>query len=203
MKVLAIVGSPRKKSNTDILVDKVIEGISSVTEVDSEKIYIVDKKINYCTGCGFHLRQADKVSGKMCSQDDDMIGIHREMIEADALIFGTPVHMRTLSAPMLNFLTRSIPLLKMKPIFDENGKIVSAEVNSLLKGKKVASVVSQGDPMAYSGALAIQVLAINFTDLMMKYVGDLLSTGNIKRGMAAEREDELKRAFELGVRIAS
>ena len=125
------------------------------------------------------------------------------MIKADALIFGTPVHMRTLSAPMLNFLTRSIPLLKMKPVFDKSGKILSADVKSLLKGKKAASVVSQGDPMAYSGALAIQVLAINFTDLMMTYVGDVLSTGNIKRGMVAERKDELKKAFALGVRMGS
>ncbi len=203
MNVLSIVGSPRKKSNTDILVDKVVEGIASVAHVNAEKIYIVDKKINFCTGCGFHLKQADKTEGKMCSQDDDMAEILPKMVNADALIFGTPVHMRTLSAPTLNFLTRSIPLLKMKPVFDENGKIVSADVNSLLKGKKAASVVSQGDPMAYSGALAIQVLAINITDLMMKYVGDVLSTGNIKRGMVAEREEELKKAFSLGVRIGS
>lgn len=201
MNVLAIVGSPRKNSNTDILVDKVIEGISSVTDVDSEKIYIIDKKINFCTGCGFHLKQADKTEGKMCSQDDDMAEILKKMAKADALIFGTPVHMRTLSAPMLNFLTRSIPLLKMKPVFDKDGKLVSAVVNSMLKGKKAASIVSQGDPMSYSGALAIQVLAINFHDLMMTYVGDVLSTGNIKRGMAAEREDELKKAFTLGVRM--
>ena len=40
VKIMAIMGSPRKGSNVDILIDKVIEGVKSKTEVDLEKINI-------------------------------------------------------------------------------------------------------------------------------------------------------------------
>ena len=40
MKIMAFVGSPRKGSNVDILVDKVIEGAQSKTAVEIEKIYL-------------------------------------------------------------------------------------------------------------------------------------------------------------------
>ncbi|MBI5376427.1 MAG: flavodoxin family protein [Candidatus Schekmanbacteria bacterium] len=203
MNAVAIVGSPRKGSNTDTLVDKILEGIASVTDLTAEKIYIIDKNINYCTGCGFHLKQADKDEGKRCSQDDDMAEILQKLIKADILVFGTPIHMRTLSAPMLNFLTRMIPLLRMKPILDDNGKIVSAEVKSMIAGKRTAVVTSQGDPMAFSGVMAIQALVTNLNDFRTTFVGDHMSLGNLKRGLVKERPDELQKAFNLGVRLAS
>ena len=196
MKLMAIVGSPRKGGNTDILVDKVIEGAKSKKEVDATKIYIVDKKINYCTGCGGHL------GGKKCTQKDDMDEILSEMQKCDAFVFGTPNHMRVASAPMVNFLTRMIPLLAMKPVFDENKNIIDAEVNSKVEGKRVGAVISQGDPMASSSALVLQILANNFADLRMKFVGDVLSVSNLKKGEVAGKREELSRAFALGVRLA-
>ncbi len=54
MKIMAIVGSPRKGSNTDILIDKVIEGAQSKADVDVEKLYLYDANIKYCNGCGAH-----------------------------------------------------------------------------------------------------------------------------------------------------
>ena len=196
MKLMAIVGSPRKGGNTDILVDKVIEGAKSKKEVDATKIYIVDKKINYCTGCGGHL------GGKKCTQKDDMDEILSEMEKCDALVFGTPNHVRVASAPMVNFLTRMIPLLVMKPVFDENKNIIDVEVNSKVAGKRVGAVISQGDPMASSSALVLQILANNFADLRMKFVGDVLSLNNLKRGEVAGKKEELDRAFALGARLA-
>jgi len=196
MKFMAIVGSPRKGGNTDILVDKVIEGAKSKKEVDATKIYIVDKKINYCTGCGGHL------GGKKCTQKDDMDEILSEMEKCDALVFGTPNHVRVASAPMVNFLTRMIPLLVMKPVFDENKNIIDVEVNSKVAGKRVGAVISQGDPMASSSALVLQILANNFADLRMKFVGDVLSLNNLKRGEVAGKKEELDRAFALGARLA-
>ncbi|MCK5255898.1 MAG: NAD(P)H-dependent oxidoreductase, partial [Deltaproteobacteria bacterium] len=42
MKIMAFVGSPRKGGNTDILIDKVIEGAKSKAEVEVEKIYLYE-----------------------------------------------------------------------------------------------------------------------------------------------------------------
>ena len=51
MKLMAIIGSPRRGGNTEVLVDKVIEGYVSKTPAMVEKIFVTEKKIGYCTGC--------------------------------------------------------------------------------------------------------------------------------------------------------
>jgi len=49
-KVLVLAGSPRKGGNSDRLCDEFIKGaLESGHEV--EKIYVCDKKINFCTAC--------------------------------------------------------------------------------------------------------------------------------------------------------
>ena len=46
MKILAINGSPRKGGNTDILLDKVLEGAGPA--VEREKIHLEDLDIQPC-----------------------------------------------------------------------------------------------------------------------------------------------------------
>ena len=42
MKIMAFVGSPRKNSNIDTLIDKVIEGAKSKIDAEVEKIYLYE-----------------------------------------------------------------------------------------------------------------------------------------------------------------
>ena len=100
MKVMAIMGSPRKGSNVDILIDEVIKGIISKTAVELDKISIYESDIKYCTGCGAH---SILQGSKDCPLGDDMDDIMERMQEADALIFGSPNHGRTISAGLTNF----------------------------------------------------------------------------------------------------
>ena len=51
-------------------------------------------------------------------------------------------------------------------------------------------------------ALVLQILANNFADLRMKFVGDVLSVSNLKKGEVAGKKEELNRAFALGARLA-
>jgi len=97
---MAIVGSPRKGSNVDILIDRVIEGAKSKTDVDVEKVYIYESDIKYCTGCGAH---SILQGAKDCPLEDDMADILKRMQKADVLIFGSPNHGRTISAGLTNF----------------------------------------------------------------------------------------------------
>lgn len=65
-QVLVLVGSPRKHGNTDRLADKFIRGAQ---EADHrvEKVYLKERKINKCLGCG-----ACQRNGGACVQKDDM-----------------------------------------------------------------------------------------------------------------------------------
>lgn len=101
-KVLIISSSPRKGGNSDVLCDKFLEGaVSAGNEV--EKIFLKDKKINYCIGCGF----CTKNDYTGCSQkDDDAMEIIDKMIEADVIVLGTPVYFYTMCAQLKTLIDR-------------------------------------------------------------------------------------------------
>ena len=105
MKLMAIIGSPRKGGNTELLVDQVAGGFRSKVDAKVEKFFVVDKKIEYCTGC-LTCVLPSQGTGK-CVIMDDMAEILERMKESDAFIFGTPNHMRTVTAPLLNFFARN------------------------------------------------------------------------------------------------
>jgi multimeric flavodoxin WrbA len=200
MKIMAFVGSPRKGSNTDLLIDKVIEGARSAAAVDVEKVYIYDADIKYCTGCGAH---SILQGSKDCPLKDDMAGILQRMQEADGFIFGTPNHSRTISAGLTNFFSRMMPLLKMHVERDAAGAIVHAEARPLIRDKKAVIVVSQGDNIASSSALVLMILDANLRDFHLRKVGEVFSTFNLKRAQVQEKPADLNAAFAAGVRLAN
>ena len=200
MKIMAIVGSPRKGSNTDILIDKVIEGAQSKTDVKVEKLYLYDANIKYCNGCGAH---SILQGSKDCPLPDDMEGILKRMQEADGFIFGSPNHGRTISAGMTNFFSRMMPLLKMHVERDAAGNIVHAEARPLIRGKKAVIVVSQGDNVASSSALVLMILEANLRDFHLRKVGEVFSMFNLNRAQVKDKPEDLNKAFAAGVRLAT
>jgi len=107
MNLLAIVGSPRKGKATDTLVDKAIEGVKSVSpETMFKKIHLADHDIKFCKNC---LVCRDSITDQPvspCTIRDDMDTIVEDLLQADALILGTPVHMGFATAIMMAFLER-------------------------------------------------------------------------------------------------
>jgi multimeric flavodoxin WrbA len=198
MKVMAFVGSPRKQGNTDILIDKVIEGVKSKAAAEIEKIYLYEANIKYCNGCGAHTVLG---GSKDCPLGDDMQGILDRMVEADGFIFGSPNHGRTITAGMTNFLSRMMPLLKMEVKRDDSGTIIDAQSKPLIRGKKAVMVVSQGDPWPTSSSLVLKILDDNIKDFQLKKVGEVFSMFNLKKGEVSKKQNDLDLAFAMGVRL--
>jgi multimeric flavodoxin WrbA len=99
-KVLILSSSPRKGGNSDLLCDQFKSGATeSGNEV--EKIFLRDKKINYCTGCGTCIDRKGK-----CSQKDDMTEVLNKMVEADVIVMSTPVYFYTMSGQMKTLIDR-------------------------------------------------------------------------------------------------
>jgi multimeric flavodoxin WrbA len=67
----------------------------------TEKVFLKDKSINYCTGCGTCFN-----TGK-CSQKDDMAEVLEKMISADVIVMATPVYFYTMCAQMKTFIDRT------------------------------------------------------------------------------------------------
>jgi multimeric flavodoxin WrbA len=197
-KIMAIIGSPRKGGNTEVLTDKMVEGCKSRGEVEVEKFFIIDKDIKYCNGCLTCVNPGEK----KCVIKDDMEGILERMEECDGFIFATPNHVRSVTAPMLNFLTRMLPLLEVKVERDSEGNIVGGGFNSRLEGKKAAMVISQGDPII-SSFLVFELLERNFIDYNLLRIGEVISIGNTGKGDVKEKKNDLEAAFTIGKILAS
>jgi multimeric flavodoxin WrbA len=197
-KIMAIIGSPRRGGNTEILTDSVIDGCKSKGPVEIEKFFVLDKKIEYCNGC----LSCVEPGAKGCVIEDDMGELLDKMIDCDGIIFGTPNHVRSATAPMVNFLSRMLPLLTLKVEQDGEGKIVGGSFDSKVKGKKAAIVISQGDP-TISSFLVFSLLERNLIDFQLIRIGEILSLGNVSPGEVKGKKQDLKAAFSLGAILVS
>ena len=72
MKVLGIVGSPRKDGNTQIMIEEVLSAAKQAgAETDIFLVY--DKDIKGCDGCG-----ACAQTGGVCKIKDDMQALYQK-----------------------------------------------------------------------------------------------------------------------------
>ena len=85
MKIVGILGSLRKKGNTEILLDLALEEARR-NGAKVSKISLRGKKIAPCNGC-----QKCFKTGK-CVIRDDMGRVYREMLESEGIIWATPVY---------------------------------------------------------------------------------------------------------------
>lgn len=102
-KVLVLSASPRKGGNSDLLCDRFIQGAQEAGN-QAEKIFLRDRKISPCLGCG---TCAD--NGGVCVQKDDMAEILARMIAADVIVMATPVYFYTMNAQMKMLIDRTVP----------------------------------------------------------------------------------------------
>jgi NAD(P)H-dependent FMN reductase len=101
-RVLAVVGSPKGKGNTYRVVKAVEERMKALGDVELEYLFLKDANLEMCRGCfGCILHGEDR-----CPIDDDRAEIERRMLDADGVIFATPVYVMNMSVLMKNLFER-------------------------------------------------------------------------------------------------
>jgi len=105
MKVLGIVGSPRKeKGRTDALVQSALSGAKSVgAEIDT--MYLIDRNPQPCVHCG-----GGCFSTAECKMEADAGRRSQEIYESDAIVLGAPVYIWQISGITAAFIDK----LRMK-----------------------------------------------------------------------------------------
>jgi len=108
MKVLSIIGTYRKGKTIDTLVSKAIERATARdTDVTVDKIYLIDKHIEYCKNCMTCRNDDTEEDVADCVISDDLNDVFPLIQEADRLIFATPINCGTVTAVMKTFLERT------------------------------------------------------------------------------------------------
>ena len=126
MKLLAIIGSPRLKGNTNYLVDQALEEAAKLG-AQTEKLILSQYEVNPCLG------HEDCASFNSCQQKDDAGWILDRFSKADGVILATPVYYYNLSAQMKTFIDRNYFLYKhgRKSQARAVGIIIVAEVEGI------------------------------------------------------------------------
>lgn len=99
--ILILSASPRRRGNSDLLCDEFLKG-TLLAGHQAEKIFLADKDINFCTGCGLCFTKKGT-----CSQKDDMTELLQKMAKADVLVMATPVYFYTMNAQMKVLIDRT------------------------------------------------------------------------------------------------
>ncbi len=120
MKVLALVGSPRKSWNTDTLADAVLRGAKEAG-AEVEKIYLD----NYCVRPIAEVCD-DRRNREDLRADDDFPGLLDKFLDAQIILWATPVYWQGVSAQMKCFIDRLSAYFGRSPYaerFDGKGHI--------------------------------------------------------------------------------
>jgi len=169
LKIIGIIGSPRKGSNTEVYVRKALESAEKMG-AETEIIDLGKAEIEPCIACDIC-----KSTGE-CAIYDDMREITRKLLKAHGLIIGSPVYFGNVTSQLKMFMDRTRPLridFKLKDKVtgaisvgaSRNGgqeTTISAIHQYLLI--QDAIIVGEGAPLAHYGAAGVGGVAGEASD---------------------------------------
>lgn len=153
----------------------------------AELIILSELKISPCTSCG-----SCQKTGK-CIINDDMQLMHKKLVEADCIVFASPIYFCGVSAQLKSFIDRCQTLWSRKYILHK--ALISPD-----KGKRSGYFISTAGSKDYNKVFegAIYVVKAIFNTLDIKYTGELLFKDMEHKGDIINHPDALKMAFEAG-----
>ena len=130
MKIAILNGSPRKE-NTTAMVKAFIEGAAAAGH-EVEELHVGKMKIAGCLACEYCHTKGNGA----CIQKDDLEKIMPAYMEADMIVFASPVYYFAMTAQMEAAIQRVYCIGKPA------------------KAKKAALLLSSGSPGVYDGAIS-------------------------------------------------
>ena len=181
MKVIGVVGSPRRGGNTEILVETVLAG-AAAAGAETEIYRLNELNIRGCQACN-HCQEHGG-----CRQKDDMDVLYEALAGAAGIAIGSPIYMGYLTAQTKLFLDRLFALLR-----PGSGSI-------LPPGKRGVVVYSQGggDDRAVLESLASFLAGT----LGIEVKGIVGGNGMNEPGAVRRRKELMEEAFRLGRELA-
>lgn len=134
LQVCILMGSMRPKGNTAELLKPLMQELM-INQAHVMYVSLADKKIAPCDAC-WTCQNVPVAPG--CPKQDDMEQIYRVILNADVLVFATPIYTWYCTPPMKAMLDRLYALSKFYG---------DAPLGSMLEGKSLALVTTCGYPI--------------------------------------------------------
>jgi len=190
ISVLALAGSPRKGGNSDILLEKVLEGIGSVLDISLTKFYVNTLKMCPCQSCGGCEKDG------MCVIEDDMQAVYKQLTNLSVLVVASPIYFNNISAQLKGVIDRCqahwydhfiLNSFCSKTNWQRKGVFVST------RGQKGLEIFKYPD----------KTIKAFFRNENIEYSGNLFVDSVDEKGSVSEYAEYLDKAFVLGKNTAS
>lgn len=177
-KVVAFIGSPRKKGNTSDVVNQVLKGAKD-QGAEAKIYYLNEMNIKGCQSCLY----CRKHEG--CPTKDDMTEVYEELKTADAVVIGSPIYIHQVSAQTKLLLDRLYPL-------------TDSEHKPRYGNKKLLFVYSQAAPLAVFFGQYYRYMRNSLKAMGLLHMADIVATGSIDLGKAANKTKFMYKAYKKG-----
>ncbi|MFC1513012.1 flavodoxin family protein [Thermodesulfobacteriota bacterium] len=185
MKILALLGSPRKGGNTEVLLAGVLKGVKAAGG-EVELVNLCELSIQPCINCG----GCDKTGG--CILEDEMTGLYEKLIAADRVILAAPIYFYGVPAQAKAFIDRVQALWSRKKLLKQEGLWLE-EPNR--KGFLVSVAATHGKRV-FEGAILTMKYACDAIGIA--YGGEFVVRGIEGRGEMGKAVEEMAKAEEAG-----
>jgi multimeric flavodoxin WrbA len=180
VKLLALMGSPRKRWNTDTLTDAVLRGAKEAG-AEVEKVYLDDFSVRPIAEVCDDRRKREDLRA-----DDDFPGLLDKLLDAEIILWATPVYWQGVSAQMKCFIDRLSSYFGREPYaqrFDGKGHIV---------------VCTYGRKEPETARWVTEPMKVTVEVLRGRYLGDLGVSTSGGGNRVKQMPDALRTAQELG-----
>ncbi len=183
MRVLGIMGSPRRHSNTEILLDKALEGTREAG-AETEKVLISKLKISPCLEIYACFKDGN------CTIKDDMQMLYDKLLEADHIVFASPIFFYGITSQAKAVVDRCQALWARRHVLG-----MGKEDKRVRRGVFISVGATQGKRLFDGAVLTVKYF---FDAIGVKYSGDLLVRGIDNKAQIKDHPTALEDAFRLG-----
>lgn len=190
--ILGFEGSPRKKGNSHLLLDAVLQG-AAAAGADTAAVHLRDLAYEPCVGCEMCRRD------KICTRfDDDMTPLYPRILDAQALVLITPVHNYNVTAWIKSFIDR---LYCFYDFEDTRPRAWSSRLAGHNRKAVIGAVAEQAHERDMG--VALEAMRLPLTALGYEIVDELAVLRLFDRGVVAEHPDIMHHAAQAGETLAN
>ncbi|MBM4082859.1 MAG: flavodoxin family protein [Planctomycetes bacterium] len=189
IKVLGISSSPRAGGNSDTLLKEALRGAESAGAA-CESVALRDRQISPCVECNACYKTG------VCRVQDDYQPLFQKMLEADRLVFATPIFFMAVCAQGKLLIDRCQCLWARKYVLKQ-------PLFSPPRPNRHALVIAVGGSKSEKMFECIRLTMKYYFDVLeMKYAGNLFFNRVDGYGDVEKHPKALTQAFEAGRRLA-
>ena len=182
------MGSPRRQGNTEILLDEALAGAKEAG-AEVEKVVVSQLKISPCREIYACLKDGN------CAIKDDMQWLYEKLLEADHIIFASPIFFYSVPSQAKAIVDRCQALWVRRHVLG-----MGKEDSQIRRGVFISVGATRGKRLFDGAVLTVKYF---FDAIGVKYSGGLLIRGIDSKAQIKEHPAALQDAFRLGQQLVS